>query len=139
MFGDLCSLPQVAERYDDMVTIVKAMARARGEAMTGMCLRPLCARLLRASSPHAVLHLLSTSAVEQRNLFSVAFKNVVGALRASWRVLDSIRESKDVRWARFSRHLAGCPHCVPSPVPSSFAHVFLSGRRPGGAGRRVPG
>lgn len=58
---------EVAERYEDMVTIVKAMARAQKDAMT----------------------------VEQRNLFSVAFKNVVGALRASWRVLDSIRESKE--------------------------------------------
>lgn len=125
MFGDLCSLPQVAERYDDMVTIVKAMARARGEAMTGMCLRPLCARLLRASLPHAVLHLLSTSAVEQRNLFSVAFKNVVGALRASWRVLDSIRESKDVRWARFltaSRRVpALCPITRPELICALFA------------------
>lgn len=54
---------EVAERYDDMVEAVKAMATAlKGEKMT----------------------------VEQRNLFSVAFKNVVGARRASWRVLDSV-------------------------------------------------
>jgi len=35
---------------------------------------------------------------EERNLLSVAYKNVVGARRASWRVLDSIakRESSDV-------------------------------------------
>lgn len=28
-------------------------------------------------------------------MFSVAFKNVVGALRASWRVLDSVRAGSD--------------------------------------------
>lgn len=32
--------------------------------------------------------------VEERNLLSVAYKNVVGARRASWRVLNSI-ESKE--------------------------------------------
>jgi len=32
--------------------------------------------------------------VEERNLLSVAYKNVVGARRASWRVLSSI-ESKE--------------------------------------------
>jgi 14-3-3 protein epsilon len=33
--------------------------------------------------------------VEERNLLSVAYKNVVGARRASWRILDSI-EKKEV-------------------------------------------
>jgi 14-3-3 protein epsilon len=32
--------------------------------------------------------------VEERNLLSVAYKNVVGARRASWRVLSSI-EAKE--------------------------------------------
>lgn len=30
--------------------------------------------------------------VEERNLLSVAFKNVIGARRASWRVLSSVEE-----------------------------------------------
>ena len=31
------------------------------------------------------------TAVEQRNLLSVAFKNVVGSKRTSWRILDSLK------------------------------------------------
>lgn len=41
----------------------------------------------------ATLH-LSLPHVQERNLLSVAYKNVVGARRASWRVLSSI-ESKE--------------------------------------------
>lgn len=33
--------------------------------------------------------------VEDRMLFSVAYKNVVGALRFSWRVLDNIRRKNN--------------------------------------------
>lgn len=57
---------EAAERYDDMVTVVKSMARSLNSSSAPM-------------------------SVEQRNLFSVAYKNVVGAIRASWRVLDSVR------------------------------------------------
>ena len=33
--------------------------------------------------------------VEERNLLSVAYKNVVGARRASWRILDSIEKKEE--------------------------------------------
>ena len=58
-------LAEEAERYDDMVQNVKALAELNTQLN-----------------------------VEERNLLSVAYKNVVGARRASWRVLTSI-ESKE--------------------------------------------
>ena len=58
-------LAEEAERYDDMVQNVKALAELNTQLN-----------------------------VEERNLLSVAYKNVVGARRASWRVLSSI-ESKE--------------------------------------------
>jgi len=35
--------------------------------------------------------------VEERNLLSVAFKNVVGACRASWRALNAYEDSREVQ------------------------------------------
>jgi 14-3-3 protein epsilon len=54
-------LAEEAERYDDMVVNVKSLAELNIQLN-----------------------------VEERNLLSVAYKNVVGARRASWRVLSSI-------------------------------------------------
>jgi hypothetical protein len=58
-------LAEQIERYDDMVTSMKQVARMD---------KPL--------------------SVEERNLFSVAFKNVVGTKRTSWRVLQSLENKK---------------------------------------------
>ena len=55
-------LAEQAERYDDMVESMKAVAQTSSQDLT----------------------------VEERNLLSVAYKNVIGARRASWRVLSSI-------------------------------------------------
>lgn len=35
--------------------------------------------------------------VEERNLLSVGYKNVVGSRRASWRILSSIEQKEDAR------------------------------------------
>ena len=37
--------------------------------------------------------------VEERNLLSVAYKNVIGALRASWRIISTMenKESDDAK------------------------------------------
>merc|ERR1712146_515864 len=65
----MAKLAEQAERYDEMVTHMKAVAELKTELT-----------------------------VEERNLLSVAFKNVIGARRASWRIMGSIEqkeESKD--------------------------------------------
>jgi len=58
-------LAEQAERYEDMVEYMKTVARGDKEL-----------------------------SVEERNLLSVAYKNVIGARRASWRVLSSIEQKE---------------------------------------------
>lgn len=48
-----------------------------------------------AQTMKEVSEMTETLSVEERNLLSVAYKNVVGARRASWRVLSAI-EAKEV-------------------------------------------
>jgi len=65
----MAKLAEQAERYDEMVTYMKDVAKLGVEL-----------------------------SVEERNLLSVAYKNVIGARRASWRIISSIEqkeESKD--------------------------------------------
>ena len=61
----MARLAEEAERYDDMVASVRSLAELNVELN-----------------------------VEERNLLSVAYKNVVGARRASWRVLSSIEQKE---------------------------------------------
>jgi len=61
-------LAEQAERYDDMVESMKKVA-----------------------------HMGADLSVEERNLLSVAYKNVIGARRASWRVLSSIEVKESER------------------------------------------
>ncbi|KFY87718.1 hypothetical protein V498_07052 [Pseudogymnoascus sp. VKM F-4517 (FW-2822)] len=55
-----------AERYDEMVTYMKEVAKLGGELT-----------------------------VDERNLLSVAYKNVVGTRRASWRIISSIEQKEE--------------------------------------------
>jgi len=59
-------LAEQAERYDDMAAFMKTVTET-GEELTN----------------------------EERNLLSVAYKNVVGARRSSWRVISSIESKSD--------------------------------------------
>eukprot|EP00187_Rhodella_violacea_P014345 CAMPEP_0184711288 /NCGR_PEP_ID=MMETSP0314-20130426/1955_1 /TAXON_ID=38298 /ORGANISM="Rhodella maculata, Strain CCMP 736" /LENGTH=247 /DNA_ID=CAMNT_0027173357 /DNA_START=26 /DNA_END=769 /DNA_ORIENTATION=+ len=60
----LAKLAEQAERYDEMVAEMKKIATADGKELS----------------------------VEERNLLSVAYKNVIGARRASWRIISSIEK-----------------------------------------------
>ncbi|KAJ2014302.1 Growth-regulating factor 12 [Coemansia sp. S680] len=62
----MAKLAEQAERYDEMVQYMKAVAKL-GADLT----------------------------VEERNLLSVAYKNVIGSRRASWRIVSSI-ENKEL-------------------------------------------
>ena len=42
----------------------------------------------------ASLPLCHTQQIEERNLLSVGYKNVIGARRASWRILSSIEDKE---------------------------------------------
>lgn len=59
----MAKLAEQAERYDDMVKYMKELT-TKGEKLSD----------------------------EQRNLLSVAFKNVVGARRSAWRIISSIEQ-----------------------------------------------
>lgn len=67
-------LAEQAERYDDMAEAMKKCVD----------------HLYQAANPPAPM--LNN---EERNLFSVAYKNVVGARRSAWRVVSSIETKAD--------------------------------------------
>uniref|UniRef100_A0A7N0TW05 14-3-3 domain-containing protein n=1 Tax=Kalanchoe fedtschenkoi TaxID=63787 RepID=A0A7N0TW05_KALFE len=70
-FVYLAKLAEQAERYEEMVEFMEKVAGAvpAGEELT----------------------------VEERNLLSVAYKNVIGARRASWRIISSIEQKEESR------------------------------------------
>ncbi|XP_020236457.1 14-3-3-like protein C isoform X1 [Cajanus cajan] len=65
-FVYVAKLAEQAERYEEMVDAMKNVARLNVELT-----------------------------VEERNLLSVGYKNVVGARRASWRILSSIEQKEE--------------------------------------------
>ncbi|XP_068653858.1 14-3-3-like protein D [Aristolochia californica] len=67
-FVYIAKLAEQAERYDEMVDSMKKVARLDVELT-----------------------------VEERNLLSVGYKNVIGARRASWRILCSIEQKEETK------------------------------------------
>merc|ERR1712071_201649 len=66
----MAKLSEQAERYDEMVEAMKKVATTDVELT-----------------------------VEERNLLSVAYKNVIGARRASWRIISSIEQKEENKGA----------------------------------------
>jgi 14-3-3 protein epsilon len=64
----MSKLAEQADRFDEMVEYMKEVAQQPQELT-----------------------------VEERNLLSVAYKNVIGSRRASWRVIHSIQQKSDLR------------------------------------------
>jgi len=64
----MAKLAEQAERYDEMVEEMKKVAQMVDE---------------------------KELSVEERNLLSVAYKNVIGARRASWRIISSIEQKEE--------------------------------------------
>jgi len=62
----MAKLAESAERYDEMVEAMKRIAKLNVELT-----------------------------VEERNLLSVSYKNVIGARRASWRIISSIEQKEE--------------------------------------------
>ncbi|KAK2656553.1 hypothetical protein Ddye_009605 [Dipteronia dyeriana] len=70
-FVYMAKLAEQAERYEEMVSFME--------------------RLVTSSTPASEL------TVEERNLLSVAYKNVIGSLRAAWRIVSSIEQKEEGR------------------------------------------
>ncbi|MQI72038.1 hypothetical protein EI017_25085, partial [Escherichia coli] len=67
-FVYIAKLAEQAERYEEMVESMKNVATLDVELT-----------------------------VEERNLLSVGYKNVIGARRASWRILSSIEQKEEAK------------------------------------------
>ncbi|KAJ3589757.1 hypothetical protein NHX12_010600 [Muraenolepis orangiensis] len=88
-------LAEQAERYDDMAAAMKSPDGLRRESMY----RPRDAHITGGPGGRTerypavgVTELNEALSNEERNLLSVAYKNVVGARRSSWRVISSIEQ-----------------------------------------------
>nr|AAA96254.1 GF14chi isoform [Arabidopsis thaliana]AAA96323.1 GF14 chi chain [Arabidopsis thaliana] len=69
-FVYMAKLAEQAERYEEMVEFMEKVAKAVDK---------------------------DELTVEERNLLSVAYKNVIGARRASWRIISSIEQKEESR------------------------------------------
>jgi len=73
----MAKLSEQAERYDEMIEFMKNVAKLNQEL-----------------------------SIEERNLLSVAYKNVIGARRASWRIVSSIEGKEESKSSGGSQWLS---------------------------------
>lgn len=99
---ELARLLEQAERYDDMVRAMKKVTEM-GD------------------------HL----AADERNLLSVAYKNVVGARRSSWRIVSSLEQKSEDefrgRAAEYREKIEKELHAICEQVLVSINHEMESG------------
>ncbi|MBV98293.1 14-3-3 protein theta, partial [Eschrichtius robustus] len=98
-------LAEQAERYDDMATCMKAVTEQGAELSN-----------------------------EERNLLSVAYKNVVGGRRSAWRVISSIEQKTDTSDKKLQL-IKDYREKVESELRSICTTVLVSPRP---SGRRAP-
>ena len=82
----LAKLAEQAERYEGTCT---DRARCRCVSIYVLSIAEMVENMKRVASSDQEL------TVEERNLLSVAYKNVIGARRASWRIVSSIEQKEE--------------------------------------------
>lgn len=87
---------------EDSVYLAKLAEQAeRYEGQLFLCSASLCRTDNGTTSPEMVENMKRVASsdqeltVEERNLLSVAYKNVIGARRASWRIVSSIEQKEE--------------------------------------------
>ncbi|PRQ73315.1 hypothetical protein AAT19DRAFT_16068, partial [Rhodotorula toruloides] len=90
----MAKLSEQAERYDEV--------RPRSlfplpHLPLHMHIRPSPPSLRMVSQMKSIASLNSELSIEERNLLSVAYKNVIGARRASWRIVSSIEGKEEAK------------------------------------------
>jgi 14-3-3 protein epsilon len=87
----LARLCEQAERYDEMVAYMKEVAKVSDPIVPDRVTSLSFATAL----TDITTQLSGGLSVDERNLLSVAYKNVVGTRRASWRIISSIEQKEE--------------------------------------------
>eukprot|EP00842_Homolaphlyctis_polyrhiza_P001992 jgi/Hompol1/2794/HPOL_005785-RA len=88
----MAKLAEQAERYDDVTGAVDARTLLAAPPLLQQRIASAASVVLTRA---ALIQLGVELTVEERNLLSVAYKNVIGARRASWRIVSSIEQKEE--------------------------------------------